>query len=408
MSSLCVVCRHEIAGYATTTWGGGDAHHHCAERAFRAVHRPRVALTSQQLEAVEAAEAAIAAGEHFSLQGLAGTGKTTVLAEIAARHPYAHLCAPTGKAASVLAAKTGIRATTIHKVFYRLTDTVEREGDTPRLVFKAIREPGAFRGQTLLIDESSMVGRKVAADILRTGVTLVAVGDPGQLPPVEGRPFFTEAVFKRSFVLTEIHRQALENPIIRQAHAVRVGKPYEADGEAVRVIDQLSDEELIAADVVLAGRRPTRMQLNAERRRILGFSNPLPRLREPLICLRNLPKYGLCNGAVYFASRDLQEGDKTIGISTDDGDLEVPGVFLPAGHEYDRPDLPVWMCSFAFGYALTTHLAQGSEWDKVLLVDESAVFGDDRNRWLYTGTTRAKNKLVIARSLPPTGSGAVS
>jgi hypothetical protein len=720
MTSVCCVCRHEIAGYATASWGGEDAHHHCAERAFQALRRTPAALTSQQLAAVEAAEGAIADEAHFALQGVAGTGKTTVLAEIAARHPGTHLCAPTAKAASVLTAKTGVLATTVHKIFYRLTETIKREDDARRLVFKPTRAPGSLRGHTLLIDECfvaytpvdtptgprricdlrpgdkilnatgvdevvavrkkessgvikvefggktvacsgdhpfftergvvragelrsgdrlarqtatlrllrqalcaekricpilqralracvvaaasgvqgpslhgrtrpevrcwspplavfgppesdsgiskdycaqsgsqtgsqsqaqrpfkriraqacdprwqwpwhddtaeavkghfgrgvdsgiyrfygketpwishalqdrpgqsaaygsnrsergvtpesqsadkgqeesrvpdflrvdslellesgdprldqfrdargklylydiqarrhqsfsvngalvhncSMLGKKMAADVLRTGVKLVAVGDPGQLPPVEGLAFFTEAVFRRSFTLTEIHRQALENPIIRQAHRVRQGLGYEADGEAVRVIDRVSSEELIAADVVLVGRRRTRMRMNAERRRILGFNNPLPRLFEPLICLRNLSKYGLCNGAIYHASRDLQEDDKTIGISTDDGDVEVPGVFLPPGHEYDRPDLPVWMTVFAFGYALTVHQAQGSEWDKVLLIDESAALGDDRTRWLYTGVTRASREIVIARSLPPTGSGAAS
>jgi exodeoxyribonuclease-5 len=396
--SVCCVCRHEIAGYATASWGGEDAHHHCAERAFQAVRRTPAALTSQQLAAVEAAEGAIADGAHFALQGVAGTGKTTVLAEIAARHPGTHLCAPTAKAASVLTAKTGILATTVHKVFYRLTETIKREDDAPRLVFKPTRAPGSLQGHTLLIDEASMLGKKMAADVLRTGVNLDAVGDPGQLPPVEGLAFFTESVFRRSFTLTEIHRQALENPIIRQAHQVRVGKPYTADGEAVRVVDRLTSEELIAADVVLAGRRRTRMKMNAERRRVLGFNNPLPRLCEPLICLRNLSKYGLCNGAIYHASRDLREDDKTIGVSTDDGDVEVPAVFLPPGHEYDRPDLPVWMGLFAFGYALTVHQAQGSEWDKVLLIDESAAFGDDGSRWRYTAVTRAKNTLVIARA----------
>jgi hypothetical protein len=76
-----------------------------------------------------------------------------------------------------------------------------------------------------------------------------------------------------------------------------------------------------------------------------------------------LRKHGLVNGGIYYASRDFEAGDKTIGISTDDGDIEVHAVFLPPGHEYDKLDLPVWMSAFTFGYALTVHMAQGSQFE---------------------------------------------
>jgi hypothetical protein len=102
------------------------------------------------------------------------------------------------------------------------------------------------------------------------------------------------------------------------------------------------------------------------------------------------------------ASRDLDAGDETIGVSTDTGDIEVRAEFFRPGHECDKLELPPggWMTAFAFGYTLTVHLAQGSEWDKVLLIDESAAFRDNRSRWLYTAATRAKNRLVIMRGSP--------
>ena len=129
---------------------------------------------------------------------------------------------------------------------------------------------------------------------------------------------------------------------------------------------------------------------------MLGFRNPQPRIGEPLICLRSTPRYGLCNGAIYYASRDLEEGEETVGISTEDGDLEVPAAFLAPGHEYERPELPPSMSVFAFAYALTVHQAQGSEFDSVLHIDEW--FREDRQRWLYTGLTRAKDRIVIGRA----------
>ena len=50
---------------------------------------------------------------------------------------------------------------------------------------------------------------------------------------------------------------------------------------------------------------------------------------------------------------------------------------------------------FDFGYALTVHKAQGSQWDDVVLFDESGAFPDNRDRWLYTGVTRAAKRLTI-------------
>jgi exodeoxyribonuclease-5 len=63
--------------------------------------------------------------------------------------------------------------------------------------------------------------------------------------------------------------------------------------------------------------------------------------------------------------------------------------------EYTQPELPPGMTAFAYGYALTVHQAQGSEFDSVLLIDQW--FGEDRDRWCYTAITRAKEHIVIAR-----------
>jgi exodeoxyribonuclease-5 len=352
-------------------------------------------LAEEQRQGVEAINDAIARGEHVELHGLAGTGKTTVLVHVARARPDAFLCAPTGKAASVLSAKLGLPATTLHAAFYHFVRSLERENEPPRLVFRPAHAAGSLRGKALLLDECSMVCRQMAGNILATGITVIASGDPGQLPPVDGDPFFTRA----SFTLREVHRQALESPIIRQAHAVRRNGGYEPDGDAFRVLDRLTRDDLRNIDVVLTWRRATRSKLNALCRAELNIRSPLPLLGEPLVCLRNTPKFGLYNGAVYYASRDLLETDKTIGISTDAGDIEVHADFLIPGHEDDPLDLPPggWKTAFCFGYAMTVHKAQGSEWDRVLLIDENP--GPDRIAWLYTGITRARERVTVVRSL---------
>jgi exodeoxyribonuclease-5 len=353
--------------------------------------RRMVYLTDEQRAAATAIADAIERREHFALFGLAGTGKTTLAAHIAWSRPGAYLCAPTGKAASVLARKTGQDATTVHRKFYTLVETIDRESQSRRLVFQPRHAPGSLKGKVMLLDECSMINKQVAANIISTGVTVIAIGDPGQLPPVENTPFFTQA----SFTLREVHRQALQSPIIRQAHAVRAGGDYEPDGDAFRVVDRLTAGELRSADMVLVWRRATRSRMNALRRRALGISAPLPLRGEPLVCLRNTPKHGLYNGAIYRASRDLLPGDRTVGISVDECEVEVEADFLPLGHEDDQPDRVQRgrKTSFAFGYAMTTHKAQGSEFDRVLLIDEN--HGPDRIAWLYTAITRAIEHIVV-------------
>jgi exodeoxyribonuclease V len=388
---------YEAAAYRRILEGEQAARRreHSPTNQASAMHRSAgVILTDEQRAAVKAIEDAIKRGETFALQGLAGTGKSTVAAHVARSRPGAYLCALTGKAASILRAKTGLEATTVHSAFYEFVREIEREGEPPRLEFRPAHLPGALKGQVLLLDESSLVDRQMAADILATGITVVAIGDPGQLPPINGDPFFTKA----SFTLNQIHRQALDSPIIRQAHAVRSSGGYEPDGDGVRVVTKLAADDLRAADIVLTGKRATRSRMNALCRTIRGITAPLPLAGEPLVCLRSCRKYGLFNGAIYYACRDLLDGDKTVGISTDAGDIEVHAEFLPPGHEYDKLDLPPggWKTAFAFGYALTVHLAQGSEWDKALLIDEGHVFREDRVSWLYTGITRASESIVIA------------
>lgn len=349
-------------------------------------------LAAEQTAAVAAIDSAIAKRAHFTLQGPAGSGKTTVAVAVAQSRNGALLCAPTGKAASILRAKTGLPATTVHGAFYEFVRAEEHEGESPRLVFRSANPPGSLRGKVLLLDECSMISREVARDILATGITVVSIGDPAQLPPVSGTPFFTEA----SFTLTEVHRQALASPIIRQAHRVRGGGEYAPDGAAFRVETGLSREDLLTADIVLTWKRETCRRVNAAARRARGLTSSLPVQYEPLVCLRNLPRHGLYNGAVYHASRDLCPDDRTIGISTDVGDIEVYADFLPPGREDAVLDLPPggWKTAFTFAYAMTVHKSQGSEFDKVVLIDEYAR-REGRAAWLYTAITRAKEEIVI-------------
>jgi exodeoxyribonuclease-5 len=327
----------------------------------------------------------------FELAGIAGTGKSTLLAHLAARWPQALLCAPTGKAASVLRQKTRHDACTIHRLFYRPVDAgTDAETGLPILKFERVHERDALRGCTVLADESSMINDSVGRDLIASGAKIIAAGDLGQLPPVTGSPFFREP----DVVLREIHRQALDSPIIRQAHAVKMIGRYSEDGDAFVVADRIDDGELMTTDIVLCWKNSTRHQLNRRKRKLLSFYSKYPETDEQVVCLKNLSAFGVFNGEVYTVTRPFDPSNGTMWLLIDGREVAIPRCAFTEGDGLPNGS---YSTAFDFGYCLTVHKSQGSEWPSVLLVDEYA--GDDRKLWLYTGVTRARQSLVIARSL---------
>ena len=154
----------------------------------------------------------------FRLFGYAGTGKTTL-----ARHLAAHIdgevryAAFTGKAALVMRRKGCAAASTIHSLIYRARESGE---ETP--TFELWDDAPASKAKLIVIDECSMVDAELGRDLMSFGVPVLVLGDPAQLPPIQGGGFFTEA--EPDAMLTEVHRQAQDDPIVRLSMQVREGQ----------------------------------------------------------------------------------------------------------------------------------------------------------------------------------------
>lgn len=327
----------------------------------------------------------------YTVHGLAGTGKTTVLTEFANERDIT-LVTYTGKASSVLREKSGQDATTIHKLIYiPILDPV-----TGQLMgFKKM--PQNMEGEIIGVDECSMVNEYIARDLRQTGAKIISFGDHGQLPPVEGKPYLNNP----DFVLTEIHRQAQNSPIIRQAHSVRNGGQYVNDTSNFQV-KKISNNDLLDADIVLCFMNKTRKAMNSQIRSLKGFTKG-PKAGESVVCLQNAHKYGLCNGAVYTLNEDFDPaGIGTINIDIDGTSMEVPGVAFANDHEIYFDDVKgrfgkkQLVSAFDFGYCLTVHKSQGSEWKNVMVIDEY-FRPDDRIKWVYTAITRAAESIIIER-----------
>ncbi|MFL5121144.1 MAG: ATP-dependent RecD-like DNA helicase, partial [Microvirga sp.] len=229
----------------------------------------------QQEEALRRVAAWLKEGtpQLFRLFGYAGTGKTTLARHVAeAVEGEVAFGAFTGKAASVLRQKGCHDASTIHSMIYRT-----RESDEGGPLFAINRSGPASQADLIIIDECSMVDAELARDLMSFRVPLLVLGDPAQLPPIQGGGFFTEA--KPDSMLTEVHRQARDNPIVRLSMDIRAGRPL-AEGQYGETVvvrrAQLDPKRVIDADQILVGRNATRRAYNARLRERRGFADPLP------------------------------------------------------------------------------------------------------------------------------------
>ncbi len=252
----------------------------------------------EQAEAIDQVGRWLKQGEPqvFRVFGYAGVGKTTLARHIAegARGETA-FAAFTGKAALVMRSKGCAGATTIHALIYRATEGAE---GAPNFTLNA--DGPASKAGLIVIDECSMVDAELARDLLSFGKPILVLGDPFQLPPVKGGGFFTEGA--PDVMLTHIHRQAQDNPIIRLSEIVRSGGDLREGvyGET-RVIPRAAVDpaQVLGADQVLVGTNRTRRAYNQRMRDLKGFREPLPVAGDRLVCLRNDRAKGLINGGLW-------------------------------------------------------------------------------------------------------------
>lgn len=339
------------------------------------------------------------------LFGWAGTGKTTLAKEIAAAAQGSVLFgAFTGKAALVLRSKGCVGASTIHSMIYKVIEDPE----TGEREFKLNPDSEVGIASLVIIDECSMVDQQLGLDLLSFGTKVLVLGDPFQLPPVGGAGFFTN--HEPDIMLTEIHRQAADNPIIRMSIDVREGRwlrPGQYGESRVVRREEIAREDLAAlsleADQVLVGRNRTRRTLNARMRQLKGFTSDMPQERDRLVCLKNNRMKGLLNGGIWSVVKAANDNRKVTMevLPQDDPYLTAPiEVETPCEFFRGEEDKLHWKVrkqadEFDFGYALTCHKAQGSQWNNVVVFDESAAFRDDAERWLYTAVTRAAERVTV-------------
>ncbi len=392
----------------------------------------------------------------FRLWGEAGTGKTTLAAEI--RDRFDHLSfialAYTGKAASRLRQKGWCNAGTIHSHLYipsskcraRINEMLERRQqidvalpvaqsaeevaalyqEDEELAAKIAIEEEALKSpmfvlntetdlvdyKVIVLDEVSMVGKE-GQDLERicreNGIKLILMGDPYQLPPVKSVAHFMAA--KPDYQLTDVQRQSKDDPILWLAHKARNKEPIPLGSFGLsKVVERIPTTdnsfhpeqlaEMVECDQLLCGTNNTRMYCNDVMRAARGYKAKLE-VGEKLVCLAN-SKQGFFNGSIWYCQDILEEQTDrdrvVVSLSSDDPmeDDRIAKIHNRSllGQEVHFTERSGAECMVS-AQALTVHKFQGSEGRHIMILDESYTAREDSHRWLYTALTRAQERLTL-------------
>lgn len=389
-------------------------------------------LTLKQQQGLDIAIQRHRAGEKYTtIAGYAGTGKSTlvrfIIEALDVEEDKVCYAAFTGKAAEVLRKKGNKNVCTLHRLLY---------DHIPRPAGGFFRKPKpALDYDIVVVDEVSMAPKTLMDLLLCHKVYVICLGDPFQLPPID-KDEDNHLLDKPHIFLDEIMRQAAESEIIQLTMKIRNQDDIDYfKGNEIQIINknELNTGMLLWADQILTATNAKRIAINNQVRGLLGKGQE-PEDGDKVICLRNywddfsINGDPLVNGTIGILKNSFQTWREIPRFIRSDirkfdvlqGDMIV-GSDLYESLEMDRQMIKTgekccdWRLSyqlgrlkpkygeivpkeFAYGYAITCHKAQGSEWDKVLVLEENFPFQKEEHaRWLYTACTRAAEKLVLLR-----------
>lgn len=364
------------------------------------------------------------------ISGYAGTGKTTLAIELRKQlFEFRDIAfvSYTGKAASVLKEKIGDNLRvgdfvgTIHSLMYRPV----KEFDGVKWVLVDWEKVQDVPFDLIIVDEASMVDPKLIKDLESYMIPIVYFGDPFQLPPVSSEDQWI--LNNPDLKLTDIMRTALENPVINLANNIRkYGKiepglysneVFKVPWNDQRTRDLFYSIEFDKSTIVLCGFNKTRSNINGGIRKKKGFDYVLCP-NDRVVCLANNNEAGLMNGQLATVVWSIPEKNNkylrltldvdSIGFYTtivpswiigkkDSNTLVKDELYNRKKHKELTKGRNITFDFVDYGYALTVHKSQGSEWNRVILFEEKLPFFSDHfyARWLYTAVTRSSRKLFV-------------
>lgn len=389
----------------------------------------------------------------ITLGGYAGCGKTTIVTifrnMLAEETPDLHVafCAFTGKAASVMSNKLKKNVSndiikddkigTIHSLIYEPVFDGENIVDWRRVY-------SLNSVQLIIIDEASMVSRKMYEDLKSFNLPMIAVGDHGQLPPIDSTGF--NLMDDPQIKLETLHRFAENDGLIKVSMMARVDG-YVKFGEYNNQVFRVTPKDPLVKEfikqrcgkfddsVLLCGFNKTRIDMNRKIRKSLGAIDDDLTIGDKVVCLKNNPRAmgcGIYNGMIGEVIKKVTYPNAyDVSVRFNESKYPYKGAISKSSFCNEKPDCSefmiyrdlrmlrkvkgmgdyfqigdvvkdinqkIYLDNFDYGYAITVHKSQGSEWGNVVVLEEKSKYwasGDMWCRWYYTAVTRARDKLLL-------------
>ena len=368
----------------------------------------------------------------FQISGPPGSGKTILIKAIMdALHINPSRVMPmayTGCASLVLRTRGFYNAKTIHSSLYDIIDVplLDYNGN-PRMdsyfnipiMRKTFVPKRELDTDLIIIDEGSFVPMSMKNDIERFGKKIIVAGDLDQLPPVNDNPayLYNGKVYR----LRQIMRQAQNSAIVYLSQLAINEQPihvgmYGKDVMVIRDTD-LTDEMLRYACVTLCGKNTTRDYYNTRIRKIRNHYSATPEYMERVIFRRNdwvnsIDNINITNGLMGTVFNDPGPIDDRKGVFRIDFLPDLSNVVFPKieiNYQYFCADyktrqkikeVPTYKAEagtfLEFGYSITTHLSQGSEYPNGIYIEEYLNNNINKNLH-YTAITRFRNHLIYVK-----------
>lgn len=351
------------------------------------------------------------------ITGGPGTGKTTVVNAIIKVYerlfPKNHikLCAPTGRASKRMNFVTNKEATTIHRLLKWDLDTNKFSKN----------ELDPVTGDFIIIDEFSMVDCQLFHHLLKAihpFSKILLIGDDKQLPPVSPGDVLRDLLELKvipTVTLETIHRQDSNSGIIPLCYDVRRGElnEYNLDKEDVefiecnnvnvkdlvlKLVSEAVDEGLASYDIqVLAPMYDGVAGINNLNDALREFFNPVDvfkkeiaigrttyREGDKILQLKNQPDDDVYNGDIGTLIEIEEEQGKIRLIIDFDGNIVTY--------------TPEYFANITHAYCISVHKSQGSEYKYVIMPIVSDYNVMLKRKLIYTGISRAKERLTIVGS----------
>ena len=369
----------------------------------------------------------------FQYSAPAGAGKTTVMHyiidQLGLDYEEVAPMAYTGAASIVMRINGFPYAKTIHSWMYTVQEKTKAVNGKIVKEISFVRKPLPEEIKLICIDEGAMVPKEMADEIESRNVKILVCGDINQLPPVNSDPsYLTDKRSEKIHYLTQIMRQEKGSSIVELANMILNDQKFRLGnyGDAwVITTSMLTDQMMKEADAILCSTNRTRDKLTDHiRHDIFGLKSKMPMNGEKLVCRQNnwaidCDGLNLANGMSGIATRGFSVDRYADGKFEIDftptmfphitfKDLECDYKFFVSNYEERR-----YMKSFSgvrrgfndfgekfeFGYALTTHLAQGSQYRRGIYIQEP-LRDTDLKKLFYTAITRFREKCIYVVPAP--------